>query len=328
MWIAFVLVPVVGVALLLFLTIRMPGRSFRGTPQPATEAESESARRLKETVHRLTVDIGERNEFRFSALEAAADWLEVALGDMGYEVARHTYAHGANDVANLEVVCEGTVEDAGTMVVGGHYDSVLGTVGADDNASGAAAVLELARLLRDRPFRHRVRFVLFVNEEPPNFKTDSMGSRVYARSLADRGERVVAMLALETIGYFTATPGSQRYPFPFSLFYPGRGDFIGIVGNMRSRSLVHRLVRAFRDRADFPSEGIAAPSIVPGVGWSDHWSFWKSGFPAVMITDTAPFRNPHYHLPTDTIETLDFESMAKIVHGLAAALADLDREES
>ncbi len=209
------------------------------------------------------------------------------------------------------------------MVVGAHYDSVAGTRGANDNASGTAAVLEVARLLAGRDLARTVRFVAFVNEEPPYFKTEQMGSRVYARRSRERGERIVAMLSIETIGYYRDEPGTQKYPFPFSLFYPAEGNFIGFVGNLGSRSLVRRCVGSFRSHAAFPSEGAALPGWITGVDWSDHWSFWKEGYAAVMVTDTAPFRYPWYHDSADTADRLDYERTARVVAGIARVVADL-----
>jgi hypothetical protein len=143
-----------------------------------------------------------------------------------------------------------------------------------------------------------------------------MGSRLYARRCRERGENVAAMLSLETIGYYDDSPGSQQYPPPVGLFYPSEGNFIGVVGNVRSRGLVRRIVGAFRRHERFPCEGGALPAAVPGVGFSDHWSFWKEGYPAVMVTDTAMFRYPHYHSPHDTIDKIDFQRLARVVRGL------------
>ena len=209
------------------------------------------------------------------------------------------------------------------VVVGGHYDTVSDSPGANDNASGTAAVLELARLLRNERFNRTIRFVAFVNEEPPHFDTHSMGSRHYAARSAERDEDIVAMISMETIGYFRTEPGTQHYPPPFSLFYPNRGDFIGFVGNLASRSLVRRSIRVFRETTELPSEGVAALGQIPGITWSDHSSFWLHGYKALMITDTAPFRFPHYHMPTDTPEKLDYDRMARVVAGVAEVLRDL-----
>jgi len=209
------------------------------------------------------------------------------------------------------------------VVVGAHYDSVRGTPGADDNGSGVAATIEIARLVKARvggawpASAPAVKFVLFANEEMPFFGSPHMGSLVYAMKLKELGLRVAAMYSLETLGYYQDTPGSQRYPWPFSLAYPDRGDFLAFVGDLRSRRLVRNSIAAFREVASFPSEGIAAPRAVPGVQWSDHWAFWEQGWPAIMITDTAPYRNPNYHTARDTPDTLDYDRLTRVVHGLS-----------
>ena len=196
------------------------------------------------------------------------------------------------------------------VIVGGHYDSVAGCPGANDNASGTAAVLALARLFATSAPARTLRFAAFTNEEPPHFQTDAMGSRVCALNCRARSENVVAMLSLETIGFYSDAEGSQSYPPPFSLFYPSKGNFIAFVGNVGSRGLVRRAIRTFRERTPFPSEGAALPGFVPGVGWSDHWSFWREGYQAIMVTDTAPFRYPHYHTARPTPLTRSTTSAA------------------
>jgi Zn-dependent M28 family amino/carboxypeptidase len=245
---------------------------------------------------------------------------------MGYAVVEQTYTVGGQPLSNLEAQLIGSDNTAGQAVIGAHYDNVEGTVGADDNASGVAAALELARLLRTSKLRRTVRFVFFVNEEPPYFQTEQMGSLVYARNLRRDGVRVEAMISLETIGFYSDAPGSQKYPPGLNLFYPSRGDFVAFVGNPESRDLLRRAVRTFRESAQFPSEGIAAPASWPGIGWSDHWSFWQEGYPAIMITDTAPFRYPYYHTALDTVDKIDFEKMARVVDGMRNVVASLADE--
>ena len=208
-------------------------------------------------------------------------------------------------------------------MVGAHYDSVAGAVGANDNGSGVAAALELARLLREAKPARTLCFVLFVNEEPPFDTTEAMGSRVYARRARERGENIVAMFSLETIGYYSDRPGSQRYPFPLGFFYPATGNFIAFVSNLGSRRLLHQAIAAFRRRAEFPSEAVAAPAFIPGVDWSDHRSFWEKGYPALMVTDTAPYRYPHYHTAQDTPDKVDYERAARMVTGLHHMLREL-----
>lgn len=318
---------VVVVTLLLRSATRMPGESYRGAPAPPTAEEAQSAPRLEAMVRKLSEEIGERNAGRPDALAAAADWIDATLVELGYEVARFPFSIGEQRFENLEAISRCGIDGAPCLVIGGHYDSVPGCPGADDNASGVAGVLELARLLRGRTQRVDLRFVLFANEEPPYFQTETMGSLVYARALAERGVEAEGMLCLETIGYFTAEPKTQRYPFPFSVFYPDTGDFIGFVGDLSSRAFVRRVIEEFRSTTSFPSEGLTAPGFIPGVGWSDHWSFWQVGVPAVMITDTAPFRNPGYHLVSDTADPLDWAATARVVRGLERVVLALDREE-
>ena len=303
--------------------VRMPGRSFAGELPPLSADEEAIRPRIEAHVRELAGRIGERNYRRPAALDSAATYIATTFRALGYEVAEQPFTAGGQPFRNLEVTIRGRIRPEEIVVVGGHYDSVVGTPGADDNASGVAAVLELARLLRDAAPERTVRLVAFVNEEPPFFLSEDMGSRVYARAAKQRGDRVVAMISLETIGYYTTEPRSQRYPPPIGLAYPDRGDFIGFVGNVSSRSLVRQAVAAFRQAVRIPSEGVAAPGAIPGVYWSDHWSFWREGYPAIMVTDTAPFRNPFYHSAADTPERLDYARMARVVHGLAAVVRQI-----
>jgi Zn-dependent M28 family amino/carboxypeptidase len=224
---------------------------------------------------------------------------------------------------NFEVEVRGSSLPSEIIVVGAHYDAFQGTPGADDNASGVAAALALARAGAGKARARTVRFVFFVNEEPPTFQTAQMGSWVYAKACRARGDNIVAMLSLETIGYYSTAGRSQQYPRPMGLLYPSTGDFVAFVGNVSSRSLVRRCVGLFRERAQFPSEGAALPEGIPGVGWSDHWAFWQEGYPAIMVTDTAPFRNPGYHNAADRPETLDYDRMSRVVEGLERVIEEL-----
>ena len=255
--------------------------------------------------------------------KASLEFIKSALQVRGFEIAEQEYSVGGKSVANLEVSIPGTLKPEEIIVIGAHYDSVSGSPGANDNASGVAALLELARKLKPQKPERTIRFVSFVNEEPPYFQTDEMGSRVYAVRSAGRREKIIAMISLETIGYYSDAEDSQLYPFPFSLYYPSRGDFIGFVGNISSRTLVRRAIRVFREEATLPSQGVAAPGWLTGVGWSDQWSFWKENYPAIMITDTAIFRYPHYHRRSDTPDKLDYDRMARTVSGVSRIVLDL-----
>jgi Zn-dependent M28 family amino/carboxypeptidase len=190
-------------------------------------------------------------------------------------------------VTNIEVERRGSRRPERVLVIGAHYDSVADSPGANDNASGVAVILELARLNATLAPPVTVRFVAFVNEEPPYFMTAEMGSWRYAADAAARGDNIVAMISLETIGYYSDEAGSQRYPFPFGLVFPNRGNFLAMVSNVRSVGALRRAAKAFRSATCLPLIASPAPSAIPGVAWSDHWSFWKHGYRALMLTDTA-----------------------------------------
>jgi Zn-dependent M28 family amino/carboxypeptidase len=303
--------------------VAMPGRSFRGHPPSLTSEEHATRQRLERHVEVLGRTIGERNVWSERALEAAAAYVGRTFKEVGYRVTSQPYEVCGTTVSNIEVEVRGNGERDQVVVVGAHYDTVLGAPGANDNGSGVAAVLELARRFTNRQPRRTIRFVAFVNEEPPFCFTADMGSKVYASRCRARGDRIVAMLSLETIGYFSDERGSQRYPFPFGLFYPRTGNFIGFVGNLSSRPLVRRSIAAFRRAATIPSEGTAAPGYLPGIYWSDHWSFWRERYPAIMVTDTAPFRYPFYHTNEDTPDRVDYDRLTRVVTGLDTVVTDL-----
>jgi Zn-dependent M28 family amino/carboxypeptidase len=305
-----------------------PGRSHVGPLPELTVEETEVRDRLKEHVETLAGAIGERNAYAFgyAQLQDAAAYIREQFERSGYTVEEQVFSVLKNDARNIEAALKGTSLADEILIVGAHYDSVIGCPGANDNASGIAGILEVARLLADHAPARTVRFVAFVNEEPPFFQTDDMGSLVYAKRCRQREENIVGMISLETIGYYSDREGSQQYPAPFNLYYPSVGDFIGFVGNLKSRSFVHKAIALFRNHAAFPSEGVAAPSFLPGIGWSDHWSFWQQEYPALMVTDTAPFRYPHYHTAEDTPDKIDYERTARVVVGLAQVASRLASE--
>lgn len=318
---AAVLVLIAGLVWLLRIT-QMPGKSHAGPLPAVSVSEAELAKRLSTHVHYLSQTIGERNLSRPGNLDASAAYLRTTLQQIGYQVVEQSYLVHGQTVRNLEVILPGTTSSE-TVVVGAHYDSAVGTVGANDNATGVAALLELARLLHQVKTRKTIRLVFFVNEEPPYFQTDEMGSIVYAKQLRRDHTPISAMISLETIGYYSDVPGSQKYPPVLNLFYPNRGNFVGFVGDSGSRELTRQAIRMFRETASFPSEGVAAPPDWPGIGWSDHRSFWQQGYPAIMITDTAVFRYPYYHTPSDTPDRVDFEKMARVVEGVQHIIESL-----
>lgn len=301
-------------------------RQPQATPlPPLTTAQSELAGRLRQ--HLEQIARRPRNVFYYAELESAARYIEATLTALGYTPHAQVYQADGRAVRNIEAVIEPTTPGSWpTYVVGAHYDSAGESPGANDNGSGVAALLELARDFRDlTPASGRLRLVFYVNEEQPYSHSPLMGSYVHAKSLADRGETVAGMVSLETIGHFSDEPGSQRFPAPFGLVYPDRGNFVAFVALPGSRDFLHRLIGAFRKHAAFPSIGGLAPGSVPGIDWSDHWAYHQHGWPALMVTDTAPFRNPYYHRANDLPEAVDTKSLARVTHGIGDALRDLVR---
>lgn len=308
-------------AWLLWYMVKVPGVSHAGALKPLTEEERVIAANLR--LHVAAIAGREHNFLKAAELEAAAQYIEKALAGSGLAVATQRFLSGPAEVRNIEVEVRGSARASDIIIVGAHYDSAPGAPGANDNGSGVAAVIELARLFAaDKPAR-TLRFVAFVNEEPPFYRSEAMGSRHYARRSKERREDIRAMFSLETIGYYSDRPGSQRYPFPLGFFYPSTGNFIAFVSNLSSRSLLHEAIASFRVHGGIPSEAVAAPAWVPGVDWSDHWSFWREGWPALMVTDTAPYRYFHYHTAQDTPDKVDYERVARVVTGLRGMLREL-----
>lgn len=311
----------------------MADRKFRGHESAedarATAGSTDAAEpnhaapRLLAHVEMLAGTIGERNVWRYESLQRAADYIHGELEACGYRPERQTYDVSRLPVSNIEAMLPGSSRPAESIVVGAHYDSVTGCPGANDNATGVAALLELAARFARRPHARTLRFVAFVNEEPPFFQTARMGSVVYASAARQRGDRIDAMLCLETIGYYTDAKGSQRYPAPGALMYPDIGNFIGFVGNLRSARLLFRARRAFKERTPFPLQAASVPAAIPSAGWSDHWAFWEAGYAALMVTDTAPFRYPWYHTADDTPDKISPGKLATVVDGLEHVIAVL-----
>ncbi|NUP08876.1 MAG: M28 family peptidase [Polyangiaceae bacterium] len=310
-----------GIAVLYVVVVDMPGES-RKPPLPALSEEESTAReRLRADLDVLARQIGDRNTRALEGLERAAAFIEERLRAAEYSPARQTFDTKGIPTSNIEVVITG--EQPTSLVVGAHYDTAWSCPGANDNGTGVVSLLELARRLHGIRPKHTLRLVFFTNEEPPHFDTELMGSFVYANQLAAIGTQVVGMLSLETMGFYSDEEGSQRYPPVIGAVYPSRGNFIGFIGNVGSRALVRETVSLFRDVATIPSEGTAAFATIPGVGWSDHASFWRHDWPALMVTDTAPFRYEHYHTSEDTIDKVDFDGLARVTIGLEHVIRKL-----
>jgi hypothetical protein len=312
--------------LLWWFGMRMPGKNV-SKAAPLSPDELGLREELRANVQKLAGEIGERNLQHYTQLNAAADFIDDSFSRAGLRTRRDSYEIQGQQCHNIEAEIPANPE---IIVIGAHYDSVFGSPGANDNGSGVAAVLALAKRFAAREKGQHaqpnktLRFVAFVNEEPPYFLSGEMGSLVYARRCKQNGDKITAMISLETIGYFSDAPDSQRYPSAvLGISYPKVGNFIGFVSNIHSRPLLRRAIGVFRKDGRVPSEGAALPWFVPGVSWSDQWSFWKNGYRAIMITDTAPFRYPYYHSSSDTPDKLDYDRFTLVVSGMENVIEDL-----
>jgi hypothetical protein len=293
-------------------------------PSPS-DAVREVERELALHVETLAETIGERNGVEAENLARARDYIAAQLRSVsessGASLALEPLGPEGLDAENVIFELPGRTPEL--VVIGAHYDSAPGTPGANDNASGVAVALALARRLVGHHSVRSLRFAFFANEEPHFFQNPGMGSLTHARACRRRGDRIRAMLSLESLGHYSDEPDSQRYPWPIGLLYPDRADFVAFVGNFASRWLVQESIAAFRATTEFPSQGAALPGWIPGVGWSDHWSFWQFDYPAIMVTDTAVYRDPNYHEPTDVASNPSAESMARVALGLLEVIARL-----
>lgn len=317
-----------GVALgIVALAVVIVGFVTRGPivvrPPAGFEPRPVSPARLEEAVRTLCGRFDPRWYSTPDNLDRAAGWIGERLREAGLEVSEQTYTLTEGVYRNVIALREGTAPERGVVIVGAHYDAYGEMPGADDNASGVAVLLELARTLPERrPLRTQL-FVAFTNEEPPFFATEDMGSYHFARRLADDGTKVDLMIALDGVGYFSDAPGSQSVPSPLlRLFYPSRGDFIGVVGDMGSGREIRRVKSGMRSANAVPVLSFRGPTFVPGVDWSDHYWFRKLGLPGVLVTDTAMMRTPHYHRRSDTPDTLDYRRMAAVAQALHGVLQD------
>lgn len=297
-----------------FLSPHYSGRHPRGA----------SPEQLRAAVTALASEIGPRDLFNNnrSKLRLAEDYILRRFKSSGCEVEQHEYHAAGVPVRNIICVKHGLRKPEEIILLGAHYDT-FNNPGADDNASGIAALLALADHASGKEFGRTIKFAAFVNEEPPFFRHEGMGSAVYAASAAARGEDIKVAVILEMIGYFTEARASQRYPPLIGPFFPSRGNYAAQISDIRSAGTAFRIADSFRGASTLPLRTAVLPSFVPGADYSDHRSFWRAGYPAVMFTDTAFYRNPHYHKSTDLPETLNYEYMASLTDGLRAVLDDL-----
>jgi Zn-dependent M28 family amino/carboxypeptidase len=321
---AFLCILFVGLVIAWRLMIWMPGASYRGTQLPLSEQEEHTRDVLARDLTILGQEIGERNvSRRYEQLVEAAVFIERSLEDAGYKIRRQEFSVNERSVWNIDVERTGSRHPEEIVVVGAHYDTVPGSPGANDNGSAVVANLALARSLADATPERTIRFAFFVNEEFPYYMSEDMGSLRYAKQCRDTGELVVAMICLEMVGCFLDEPNTQQYPVSILRhLYPTIGNFVAVVGNVRSRRLVHRVIRELR-RTKFPSEGMAAPRWLKDIFRSDHAAFWSCSFPAVMITDTANFRYRYYHTAEDTPDKINYAALARVVTALKNSLVDL-----
>ena len=314
------LIPIFLVFLFYYMT-STTGKSYQGTSCALSKEEKIILLNAKTHITNLSVDIGERNLVKYENLRQTANYIEDQMNSLGLTTKDHTFLVQGKKVRNIEATIGHPTSSSQVVIVGAHYDSVIGSPGADDNASGVAALLEIIRLLKNHSLKHTVRFVAFVNEEPPYFKTEFMGSSVYAKNLSPL--EIKAMISIDMIGYYLDTPNSQQHPLLFNFFYPNTGNFLAFVSNLTSKSLLQQTLSSFRYYTPIPSEGIAAFASVPGIDWSDHQSFWKENIPAILVTDTGPYRYPYYHSYEDSIDKINFIKLAQVINGLAHVIKDL-----
>jgi Zn-dependent M28 family amino/carboxypeptidase len=284
------------------------------------------AARARRVVEILAGEYPSRHGSNPKVLNGAATFIEQEFASLGYQVQSQWYEADGALVRNVIVEKKGEQSEKGSIVIGAHYDTVLGTPGADDNATGIAGLIEVSRLLKEHKCNRTIRFVAFPHEEPPYFYTHLMGSRQYARNLKEEGENICAMLTLEMLGYAGAG-FKQLYPAPLLRIlgrYPKDGNYIALVSNLRSARLLSMVRKAMRHRGTIGVESLSAPGFIPPLFLSDHSSFWKYGFPALMITDTAFLRNPHYHSSTDKADTLNYPFLAGVIDAVYGAVLALD----
>jgi Zn-dependent M28 family amino/carboxypeptidase len=255
------------------------------------------------------------NDTSYKQLRQCEEWIKQRWESQGYVVKKHTFSIGEKEYSNLEIEIKGRTLPSEIIIISAQYDTLPDSPGANNNGSGMAILFQLSRLLKKHTPSRTLRFLNFVNEEDPFFGTEMMGSFQYAKSCRERGEDIRVMLSLDALGVYKEEPGSQKLPYPFSLFYPDRGNFLAFIGNLQSRKYMVEVSKGFKKGSSFPIEVGVAPEWAKGAAWSDHSSFWKFGYPGIMVTDTGGFRSSYHTTKEDTMEKLNFEAMSRIVIG-------------
>ena len=263
------------------------------------------------------------NQMAFDQLRKCEAWVIQKWQSQGYSVKRHDASIRGRQYYNLEIEIPGTTAPSEIIIISGQFDTLPDSPGANNNGSGMAVLFQLSKLLWNFHPQRTLRLLAFVNEEDPLFGTDMMGSYIYAKGCFERKENIKVMLSLDAIGIYKDSPGTQMLPFPFSLFYPDRGNFLAFIGNLPSRNYVKEVTTGFKKGSSFPIRAGVAPEWVEGVTWSDHSSFWKFGYPGVQITDTGAYRSASHTTKEDTMEKINFDALSRIVVGMYCATIEL-----
>jgi len=263
------------------------------------------------------------NETSYKQLRLCEEWIKQKWESQGYRVKKHTFSIKGREYSNLEIEVKGRTAPSEIIILSAQYDTLPDSPGANNNGSGMAILFQLSRLLRKHTPERTLRFINFVNEEDPFFGTEMMGSYQYAKRCYQLREDIKAMLSMDALGIYKEEPGSQRLPFPFSMFYPDRGNFLAFIGNLRSRKSMVEATKGFKKGSSFPIEAGVVPEWVEAADWSDHRSFWQFGYPGIMVTDTGGFRSIYHTTKEDTMEKLNFDAMARIVIGMYACAIHL-----
>ena len=293
---------------------RSPGTLYESSTEPLSVHQSRLCEEMRHDVEELSVNIGPRHAGRtLSNVLAAERWIMDQIKASGVELRRDEVDIGGRSVANIEASFPGVEHPDEIIVLGAHYDTVFGSPGANDNASGVAMLLATARRLGDAPLGRTVRIVFFVNEEYPFSGGIQMGSRLYAERCRARGDNIVAMIGVDSVGYYTSAPGSQNYPAFIGALFPSKGNFIAFGSNRDNQQLLDHVIAIFQEQCRFPAIGVATD--MKAVGRSDHASFWWQGYPAIFMSDTSEYRDPNYHRPTDTADQLNYDELARLADG-------------
>lgn len=314
----FRLILLIIITFLVFKTTTFGWQNFGKSPEILLKDKG-LVERLKAHVTKFSYDIGDRSVFKYAQLTQAADYIAEQFKELGFDVEFQEYLLYRKQVKNIIAKKSGKTKPEEVIIVGAHYDTCFNP-GANDNASAVAGLIELAKLIKTRENARTIKLIAFVNEEPPFFKTSDMGSFIYASRAKAEDEDIKIAIILETVGYYSDKPFSQRYPPFLGPFYPNRANFIAVIGNFKVKKQAKEFTQLFKRHSRFPIRSTVLFDFIPGVDFSDHWSFWQMGFPALMVTDTAFYRYPHYHTDSDTFEKLNYKSLAVVIEGLEGVL--------